>query len=203
MKNRIIIATFIALLVTGLSIKAGLIQTNTTSFGPDSLTVDTLTGLGWLNLSNSVGLSYQQVLADTQAGGIFSGFRFATDQEVMTLFISVGISGAGDYSGSDPLLQYCLSLVGATSFQDGHPEAIGISGTTKSGGQYVPEIDFLYVSGIPTYRVSATDLVYGGNTSFATVGSWLVTEVPEPTIYTLTVIGLVGLAFFKRREDAA
>jgi hypothetical protein len=206
------LAALVSLLLTGLPAKANLIQANDPRFGLNSLTVDTMTGLAWLDLIASAGLSYRQVLADTQPGGIFSGFRFATAQEVLTLYASAGIPGTGDYPGSVPGDQSILtliSLVGATSSQDGHPETFGISATSDFGGRVVPGLDFFYATGVPTYSVSGVPgqtLVYGETTSFPTVGSWLVFPVPEfadSSIYVLAAAGLIGFAFLQRQHKNA
>jgi hypothetical protein len=204
------LAALVSLLLTGLPAKATLIQADDPRFGLNSLTVDTTTRLAWLDLTASAGLSYRQVLADTQPGGIFSGYRFATAQEVLTLYASAGIPGTGEYPGSAPGDQSILtliSLIGATSFQDGQPETFGISGTAVLNGQVVPGLDFLYVSGVPTYAVSGVPgqtLVYGEDTSFPTVGSWLVSPVPESadsSIYVLAAAGLIGFAFLQRQQS--
>src|SRR5450756_2195430 len=182
--RQIFLATLISLLAVGLPAPANLIQTTDPSFGLNSLTIDTTTGLTWLDLTASAGLSYQQVLTATLPGGIFSGFRYATGPEVISLYTDAGIPGVGYYSASNPAITSFISLVGATSSQDGHPETFGISGTSDgSGSQFVPGIDFFYNTGVPTYQVTGIpgqggDLSYGVTTSFPTVGSWLV-AVPE------------------------
>lgn len=204
--QHITLATLISFLLADFPAKANLLQASNPSFGPNSLTVDTSTGLGWLDLTASAGLSYQQVLAATQPGGVYSGFRFATAQEVLNLYSSAGIPGTGYYPASTPSILSLISLIGATSFQDGHPETLGISGTFYGGGQVVPGMDFLTQNGVPTYFVSGVpgqSLIYGTGTSFPTVGSWLVTTVPEKadaSIYVLAGAGLIGFAFLKRHS---
>jgi hypothetical protein len=206
------LAALVSLLLTGLPAKANLIEANNPRFGVNSLTVDTTTGLAWLDLTASAGLSYQQVLADTQPGGLFSGFRFATAPEVLKLYTSAGIPGTGNYPGlapGDQAILNLISLVGATSFQDGNPETLGISGTSVLFGRVVPGLDFLYTNGVPTYAVSGVPgqtLVYGETTSSPTVGSWLVSPVPESadsSIYVLAAAGLIGFAFLERHQKHA
>ena len=84
--HSITLIALVSLWLTSATTKANLIQAGTPTFGLNSLTIDTATQLGWLNLTASAGLSYDQVLAATQSGGMFSGYRFATDQEVLALF---------------------------------------------------------------------------------------------------------------------
>src|ERR1039458_10013985 len=155
------LAALVLLLLPGLPAKANLMEATDPRFGLNSLTIDTMTGLAWLDLTASAGLSYQQVLADTQPGGIFSGFRFATAQEVLVLYASAGIPGTGNYPGSvpgDQAILNLISLIGATSFQDGNPETFGISGTPAPFGRVVSGLDFLYTNGVPTYAVSGEEI---------------------------------------------
>jgi hypothetical protein len=109
--HHIILTSFTLVFAAAPSVKASLYSTNDPNFGPNSITVDAATGLGWLNVSKAAGLSYQQVLSETQPGGLFSGFRFATVEEVSQLYSSAGLtpSAFGDtadyYPASSPLIQ--------------------------------------------------------------------------------------------------
>src|SRR5215469_5538441 len=98
----LILALLVLLLMKTPSAEASLYLTNDPNFGPNSVTVDTSTGLSWLNLTESVNLSYDQVIADLQPGGIFNGYRYATSREVLGLFSSAGIPGQGFYPLSSP-----------------------------------------------------------------------------------------------------
>ncbi|MDR3459358.1 MAG: hypothetical protein P4N60_18165 [Verrucomicrobiae bacterium] len=208
---RLFLAVLATASMTCLPAKATLVQATDPSFGVNSLTTDTATGLTWLDLTASTGLSYQQVLAATLPGGIYSGFRYATAQEVVSLYTDAGIPGAGFYPASNPAIASFLSLVGATSLDSGHPETFGLSATSDGpGSQFVPGIDFFYNSGIPTYQVTgipgqAGDLGYGVTTSDRGVGSWLVSvpETADAGIYVLAAGGLIGFAFLQRRGKAA
>ena len=93
--HSITLVLLVTLSLANLPVKAALVQATDPRFGPNSLTIDTSTQLAWLNLGNSVGLSYDQVLADTAPGGIFSGYRFATLNEVLGLYSSAGIPASG------------------------------------------------------------------------------------------------------------
>jgi hypothetical protein len=140
-----ILATVVFLLWNALPAQAILYLTADPNFGPNSVTVDTSTGLGWLNLTETVGLSYNQVLAETQPGGIFSGYSFATVPEVMTLYSSAGISGPGYYPLSSSSIQSLFSLVGSTWSVDGLPATQGFSATTAGTLQDCLQI---YASGV-------------------------------------------------------
>jgi hypothetical protein len=208
-----ILVTLASLLVAGLPAKANLIQATDPSFGLNSLTIDTATGLGWLDLTASVGLSYQQVLADTQPGGIYSGFRFATAQEVLNLYADAGIPGTGYYSLSTSSIQSLISLLGATGLINGLPGFIGLSATSaSSGGQDAPAIYGTGVNGTEVYWVNGGGAGYGGGTAYGVttsdpaLGSWLVSNVPESadaSIYILAAASLIGFRYLLRRQNAA
>jgi len=185
----------LALLFSALSIKANLIQADSPRFGQNALTIDSSTGLAWLDLPFSANYSYLQAVAATQPGGVFEGFRHATVQEVLTLYTDAGIPGTGTFPESSDATQAILSLislVGATSFQDGHPQTIGITGTVDfPGGRRAAILDFGYVDGVPSYLVTGSVLTYGETFSATGVGNWLVYQVPEPSSSLLVIIGAV------------
>ncbi|MEJ0091183.1 MAG: hypothetical protein WDM80_15745 [Limisphaerales bacterium] len=200
----IVLASLVSLLLTGLPARADLIQATDPSFGLNSLTIDTSTGLGWLDLTASTGLSYQQVLADTQTGGIYSGFRFATAEEVLSLYSHAGIPSTGNYSLSSPEIQSLISLLGFTELVNGQPGFIGLSGTTSlAGAQDAPAIYPIGVPGFEQYFVNGGDAGYGGGTQYgvtfsdSSLGSWLVTEVPEPSQVSMLLLATTILAILK------
>ena len=206
------LAALVSLLLTGLPAKANLIEVTDPRFGQNSLTVDTTTGLAWLDLTASAGLSYQQVLADTQPGGIFSGFRFATAPEVLNLYTSAGIPGTGYYPLSTPPILTLISLIGASGTINGLPGMLGLSATAASfDSQYAPAIYATGVSGIQEYWVNgggynSGGTSYGVTTSYPELGSWLVSSVPESSdasIYVLAAAGLIGFAFLQRPQRNA
>ena len=206
------LAALVSLLLTGLPAKANLIEANNPRFGVNSLTVDTTTGLAWLDLTASAGLSYQQVLADTQPGGLFSGFRFATAPEVLNLYTSAGIPGTGLYPLTTPSILTLISLIGPTGTINGQPGMTGLSGTPASfDSQHAPAIYATGVNGVEQYWVndggySSGGTSYGVTTSYPKLGSWLVSSVPESSdasIYVLAAAGLIGFALCQRPQRNA
>jgi len=187
--------------------QAVLYLTGDANFGPNSITVDTSTGLGWLNLSETAGLSYQQVLSDTQAGGMFNGFRFATVPEVLDLYGSAGISGTGYYPLSTPSIQSLFSLIGTSGIINGQPGVLALSGTPSDGGGYFAPA--IYVTG-GEYLVSdggfeSGGTGYGSTTSYPELSSWLVKAVPEPMDADFLVFAAAvwcGFMLLHRRKRA-
>lgn len=208
----IILAATILLFLEALPAEALLYLTSDPTFGTDSVTVDTSTGLGWLSLSKSVGLSYDQVLTDTQPGGLFSGYRFATEQEVMTLYLSAGIPGPGYYPLSSPSIQSLISMVGPTFSQFGYPALGAFTATTSTTPEdpQPQECAQIYASGLNS---TVDYLVTGPNFILLSVnptlgrpdmGSWLVKEVPEPSqtsIFVLCVALWTVSGRFQRKQS--
>jgi hypothetical protein len=200
-----ILVLLVSLSLVRLPAKAALVQATDPRFGPNSLTIDTSTQLAWLDLTASAGLSYNQALADTAPGGIFSGYRFATVDEVRGLYSSAGIPGLGDYPLTNGPIQSLISLVGPSGVFQDWPAIFGITGSFTLAGsqplQYTASISAVGHNGSFYYSVadpSGTD--YGRDTGYSTVGNWLVMEVPEPSACSMTIGGLIGLAFVKRRK---
>ena len=170
-----------------------LVSADDPRFGPNSLTVDTRTGLTWLDLPFSSVFSYLQAEAATQSGGQFAGFRHATALEVLSLYNSAGF-GEGLVGQSDPNYPNAvalMSMVGET-----YPgAAVGISGTLNGTGQalapWIGYSSFNNVDGImlTTSRQSpgTYSALYDLDIHYPTVGNWLV-EVPEPSVSALLLI---------------
>jgi len=168
-------------------------------YGAKTLTIDTRTGLVWLDLPVSSGFSYLQAAEATQPGGLFEGFTHATVEKLFALYRGAGIAGPGWYPESSSSLQPILSLVslvGATSSQDGRPEAFGISGIGVNGWHWGVGLDFIYLDGVPGY-VEQTGICMGDTTRSAEWGNWLVQPIPEPSSWRLGLLAV--LAFLGTR----
>jgi hypothetical protein len=188
--------------LVSLPAKAALVQATDPRFGPNSLTIDTSTQLAWLDLTASAGLSYNQVINNTAPGGVLSGYRYATTDEVLGLFASAGIPGTGYYPLNNGPAQTLISLVGPTGTFQGQPEILGITGSGASGYQYSAEIYAFYYDTSLVYAVACAPgfLGHGFNQyeGYGAVGSWLVREVPEPSACFIMAGGLIGFAIMKR-----
>lgn len=88
------IAALLVLLSISFSASANL-TSQPSSFGADTIVHDVQTNLNWLDLSLTEGYSYVYVNEQLAIGGKFYGYRFATVQEVTTLFQHAGISAIG------------------------------------------------------------------------------------------------------------
>jgi hypothetical protein len=59
-------------------------------------TLDTETGLEWLDLTETMGISYFDLLGELNPGGLFEGYRYASTGELYGLFEGLGVLEASD-----------------------------------------------------------------------------------------------------------
>ena len=194
-----LVGIFLVWLISSVGSSAALVEADDPRYGAKTLTIDTRTGLVWLDLPVSSGFSYLQAAEATQPGGLFEGFTHATVEKLFALYRGAGIAGPGWYPESSSSLQPILSLVslvGATSSQDGRPEAFGISGIGVNGWHWGVGLDFIYLDGVPGY-VEQTGICMGDTTRSAEWGNWLVQPIPEPSSWRLGLLAV--LAFLGTR----
>ncbi|MCP4284786.1 MAG: PEP-CTERM sorting domain-containing protein [Gammaproteobacteria bacterium] len=196
----------ILLLVTfclSLSAQASLISNNDAGFGANSITTDTDSSLDWLDLTFSKGFSYNQLVTETSAGGIFDGFRLAMMGEVQSLFGAASLPTTTTDITDLATVNVLIDLIGATRSQGSNLETLGVTGTAGGVGSHLGAgLDFFLANGAPMYRVGLGNISYGNTFSATTIGGWLVRDslsVPEPPEILLFVTGILGL-FFARRK---
>lgn len=100
-----------------------LLMSQDSSYGTGSITVDTDTGLQWLDpwLGNAGGSfsSFNAVKTQFASGGYFEGFRYATRLEVETLlFSSVGINAVTSQSSGTATSSDIQGVANLMSFFD-------------------------------------------------------------------------------------
>jgi hypothetical protein len=197
----------LCLVIGGGAARATLITVDDPTFGPNSLVLDTNTGLEWLNLQFSQRLSGRQVLAQTGPGGTFAGFQYATRDQFVTLFTEVfGTSdllhtlGGLDLSATINFAtlfgptgaQFCTPFCPPGGTQQ-LPTLFGLFGPVgPKGGTSI----FFSYSTAPDMAGECCVLTGASDTDFLSqgvdLGSFLV-AVPEPTLPILSV-GLLGIA---------
>ena len=192
---------------------AALVSTNDASFGPNSFTRDTATGLEWLDVNFTDGMSFQNVSAQLGAGGTFAGLRHATAAELNQLTLNAGINPA-----VLPLLNYTPvrnfeALVGGpTGVQSLGGGGINIGSLTVTYGMTADVTGAAtrnyggvnWTSGILGSGPSGAGIPNFGSQSVSTgnndLGHWLVRRVPEPSAALLVAFGASSALIHVRRR---
>lgn len=186
---------------------AVLVEVDLFAAGDGLLTRDTVTGLEWLDLTETVGLSYSAV-ASGAGGWTALGFSFANTTQVVTLFADAGLdTGAGTeavFSVSQvPGVTLLVNLMGLTGldFAQAWAETDPLSGSVRGSLYVLHASDAAY--GCITVGCARTK---GVDDVGDTIGSWLIRpasqSVPEPSTLLLLGSGLAwlgGTAWRRRR----
>lgn len=213
----------IGLLGLSLNAYADFYKVASPAFGADSLTFDSSQKLYWLTPSATVGKSYNQVSELLVSDAKFSGFRFASVAELGNLYSAFGIPDVNDYGAV--INGTAANVPGATSLQsflgityNAHVAGIYLLATGGFvGAPFVSSINgfpSVYLGevviriNVPTTAVPMSFAYVATELSSATVGSryegvgsWLVSDVPEPASWELLASGiLVCLSIVARKK---
>lgn len=190
------LAAAAALLVGALPAFAGF-STLDSSFGTHSIVVDSQTGLEWLRLDETFGMSYEQVTSQMDAGETFSGFAVASPADVTTLFKDGHVwaplsplTGPADLAAGAAF----TSLFGYVDNGDALLTQGMTSMATGPGGFSQRTFGLGYRPGVSIS--SFDDAALSRFAAFDNAGTWLirtVPAVPEPSTYLLVAIGLLAV----------
>jgi len=217
--------SFFLILWFSFTVQAALIEIDLYSSGDALLTRDTRTGLEWLDISQTVGMSYGEVLTSNYVSNM--SFRYANQQELISLYDNAGGSGDyfiprssnGNYNGVPVAENYnaamvLLNLMGCTSYivgqecdyndQDWH---IGMYGSQVTDGVQLASTVTAY-NNLPPYGNAGAIWLDHSEASPERItddyGSYLVrtSPVPIPATAWLFTSGLISLIGFSKRKKS-
>jgi len=210
-----IVYTFLALAT--FNINAAIVSVDWQAAGDNLITLDTLNGLEWLDLTATVNRSYNDISSKFGSGEEFEGWRYATRVEVSDFFDEFGGNNAFYDQGwseennglFDKVSLYWGDLYCAAKACDqGEGQswfltAEALSDTHQSWGR----IGDLYTDGSNPERDYVLLNIGGGRplgatSSFAGSALVRVSAVPLPAAVWLFGSGLIGLIGIARRKRA-
>lgn len=164
------------------------------------ITQDTRTGIEWLDLTETAGLTFNYVSAQLGAGGAFEGWRYATVDEVEGYFDSAGGNGIYDLFLGDPeqdpqVVSYLLGLWG-TLGGDGLSIPIQSGFILDMASATAPEHRSGLIALSDPSRglmLSYQSLVVADDEGYPSYGHALVRVVPLPPAFWLFTVGLLML----------
>lgn len=159
--------------------------------------IDTGTGLEWLDLTETQGLSWNVAEASTYV--TVDGYVHATIVQVETLFLNAGFLSTNNVNNplNDPAANTLLDFLGCTQF----------CGTVNATGRGFADYNGTFTVR-PNYHTSglgagaATVSLFSNNLDLidSTAGHFLVraATVPEPSLLALLSLGLIGMGVANR-----
>ena len=215
-KTHVVIKKFISLIMfTSLFVgnaSAVLVETDFLIAGDKQLTVDTDTGLEWLDSADSgtEGKTYNEIMSGYGGFTTTYGFRYATMQELQTLMLNAGISIASDLENlqidyweseaprptlisDDPVVYQnaanFVNMIGANWIKPEKGNHVSTQAQLAPGSLAGPNEVYHFdinATEIPTqnfdHNVQIKMLIAGGDLAYSTWGHLLVRDAVAPPV---------------------
>ena len=161
-----------------------------------NVTRDTSTGLDWLDLTQTAGMSYNQVTQQLVPGGSFAGYRYATLPEIEGFLTSAG--GTAPFLGSAHLplngwVTALRALWGTTNNNPGNTYSVAMWGSpvvaTWEEYVYDPETGFSEPVEVTGQKVQTGILQDWYDGGFATARFGFGEYFEEPVDYSASHLG--------------
>ena len=173
-------------------ISAQVIEIDSDIFGPGTLTRDTVQGLDFLDLEDTLGRSFQDVSSQLGSGGEFEGFRYATFDEIESLVSNY--NSPATPPGTPRL----------TTLLDVATNLFGSDFSTGLSADLGPLGDIQIVSIIENTSPRANQTIeFAVDRVSPTTGSFLVTSssaVPEPNSVSLCAVLFMGVLARRKKQ---
>ena len=198
-----------ALALTTTPAHAVLIELDLNAAGDKLITLDTVTGLEWLDVNATLGLSYNA--AEATAFVTAQGFSHANTTDVSTLFTNTGVTdqtGAfttGNFPGAVELLAKlgCTNACGSPApsvngFADLTPFDAALATFPLVRPDFISLVGRSFVfTGLGTSSKSDAFPILGNFLHRSPISP---IAVPEPSTWAIMIAGLIGLSVCRRRR---
>lgn len=183
----------------------------TTLVNQGNNTLDTNTGLQWLDTNLTLGRSYNNVLANLNNGAdVAYGYRFATRNEISQLMTDGGIANPCTTCSDPAALLNLIELLGPTSVISPDPSVpVYVYAYTADpwdgNNQWVAELYYGYFNGHWIYYANPSHGGLSKSFAFNNPGSFLVRDydaTPLPAALPLFAggLGVIGLLALRRKK---
>ncbi|MFC1773854.1 VPLPA-CTERM sorting domain-containing protein [Pseudomonadota bacterium] len=208
MKKTIVMT--LASLIFSQAVASAVIDQDWQTPGDENLLFDTVTNMRWLDLSVTADISHDTVVTNLGTGGLFEGWRLATQEEVLELWGHAGITNTErnwvtyQYAEVNDL----VTRLGPTVMVEPglFPIATHTIGMVEGGPALTSSerwsMELTYAPDGFSTRTSASHYTWDIGNADPHYSTYLVKTVPLPAAVWLFGFGFVGLLGVARRKKA-